>query len=331
MKEVIFPELRAPLMGPPVIRKNGIIIDEGGEMSVFVRGGRLMGLMNYWGGYEGYPGACAVIFDYFTGEAFPPFGRPGCYFYQAYCQAYCQADCRADCRGERVYVYAAEDNRVIQFVSDDLVHWEESVALEFPETFKCHNTAVCRGDDGYVMVIECGEAMHDQDPVQAQLENPYIGVRFTEFFATSPDLVHWTLMPFDKAYTKERYNACPALKFCDGYYYMICLESLPCARWAPYIYRTADFDTWEIGYYNPLFIPSREDLYPKEGVTLSEEARAVNFRHLNVNNSDIDLCEYEGKTYIVYASGNQGVTWGGLYCEAVYDGPLNDFLRANFS
>ena len=51
---------------------------------------------------------------------------------------------------------------------------------------------------------------------------------------------------------------------------------------------------------------------------------------MDINNSDVDLCEYEGKTVIVYCSGNQGVTWGGMYCEAVYDGPLDEFLRANF-
>ena len=318
MREIIFPKIDR-LMGPPEIRKNGIIDKEGGEMSVFVWRGRLMALINYWGGFEGYPGACAVIRDYHTREAYPPFGRPGCYFYQAFCE------------DDRVFVYAAEGNRVIQFVSDDLVHWEESVALEYPAVFKCHNTAVCRGDDGYVMVIECGGAKDDESPGGHDPDNPYIGERFTEFFATSPDLVHWTHMPFENAYTKDRYNACPALKFCEGYYYMICLESLPCFRWAPYIYRTRDFDTWEIGFYNPLFIASREDLYPKEGVILSEEELAPNFAHLNVNNSDVDLCEYDGKTYIVYASGNQGVTWGGMYCEAVYGGPLEAFLKANFS
>lgn len=318
MKELNIREI-APLNGPPVIRKNGIIDPEGGEMSVFVRRGRLMALTNYWGGYEGYPGACAVIWDYQSRDAYPPFGRPGCYFYQAYCE------------DDRVLVYAAEENRVICFASDDLVHWEESVAVVFPDIFKCHNTAVCHGDNGYVMVIECGGADDDNYPDLHDPRNPYIGERFTEFFATSQDLVNWELMPFDKAYTKERYNACPALKFFDGYYYMICLESLPCSRWAPYIYRTSDFETWEIGYYNPLFIPSREDLYPKEGVVLTAEEREICFKHLNTNNSDVDLCEYEGKTYIVYVSGNQGVTWGGQYCEAVYDGPLNEFLKANFS
>ena len=64
---------------------------------------------------------------------------------------------------------------------------------------------------------------------------------------------------------------------------------------------------------------------------LSEETLQMNFRHLNTNNSDVDLCEFGTKTYIVYCSGNQGNTWGGQNCEAVYDGSLADFLKANFS
>ena len=67
-----------------------------------------------------------------------------------------------------------------------------------------------------------------------------------------------------------------------------------------------------------------------EYAALTDAEREMNFTHLNTNNSDVDLCEYNGKTVIVYCSGNQGVTWGGMYCEAVYDGPLDEFLRANF-
>ena len=70
---------------------------------------------------------------------------------------------------------------------------------------------------------------------------------------------------------------------------MICLEELPVLRYAPYIYRTKDFETWEIGFYNPILMPSREDLTPKPGVIVPPERLEVNFKNLNTNNSDIDL------------------------------------------
>ena len=320
MTEIINPKFDK-LQGPPVIKKSGIFTMCGSEASIFVWCGRLMVLSNKWAkGNPGYPvpGAHAIISDYNTGESYPPVGHDGCCFYQAYCE------------NDFVYVYGSDGRRIWCMKSDDLIHWEEFIAVELPENFECFNTAVCKGHLGYVMAIECGGA-DDRFPDRNDHPNPYIGTRFTEFFAVSDDLRSWTMMPPDKAYTKERYNACPALKYCDGYYYMICLESLPCWRWAPYIYRTSDFDTWEVGYYNPLFVPSREDYFPKAGVVLTPEEQAEVFSHICTNNSDIDLCEFDNKTYIVYCTGNQGLSGGGSYCEAIYDGSLDDFLKANFS
>ena len=306
--EIRFPSV-GRLNGPPVIRKSGIISPSGGEMSVFVWKNRLMRLQNHGGGFVVSP--CEIS------DFSKVYGRTGPYFYQAFCE------------GERVHVFATEKNRVFRWVSDDLEHWEESPALAFPENFRLFNTAVCRDDKGYVMAVECNAAEDEENPGRT-LPNPYIGKPFTEFFARSRDLESWELFPFDTAYTTGRYNACPALKYSGGWYYMICLEELPAERYAPYIYRTRDFRSWEIGFYNPLFTASREDLVPKPGTELTPEEAETNFLHLNTNNSDIDLCEFDGKTVIVYCSGNQGHTWGGMYCEAVYDGPLSRFLSANF-
>ena len=313
MREIIFPSCNA-IKGPPTIKKNGIIYPEGSEMSVFVHKGRLKYLVNHWKEFYENLGT-ASIGDYVTREECPHFGGDAG-FYSVYCE------------NDTVYSFATRQNKVYMYVSTDLEHWTEGkVVLTFPENFKLFNTAVCKGDDGYVIAVEGGYANGEDGK---DLPNEYIGCGFTEFFAKSKDLEEWELMPFENAYTKERYNACPALEYYDGYYYMICLEALPALRYAPYIYRTKDFETWELGFYNPLFVANREDLTPKEGVFIPQDMLDDNFKHINTNNSDIDLCEFEGKTYIFYCSGNQGNTWGGLYCEAVYDGPLNEFLKANF-
>lgn len=316
MQEILLPKV-ARLQGAPEITKSGIISICGGECSVFIFNGRLMRLENQWDGFGNISWPCAVVRDYFTNEAFAPFGCEGAKFYSCYCENNC------------VYAFASKDNTIYCFTSHDCIQWERSVAVVFPDNFRLFNTAVCKGDRGYMMAIEASAADDENGNFNAA-ENPYIGTCFTEFFAKSDDLVHWELLPFEQGYTKERYNACPALKYSNGYYYMICLEELPCQRYAPYIYRTNDFRTWEIGLYNPLFTASKEDLYPKEGVYLTPEEKDMQFMHINTNNSDIDLCEFEGKTYIVYASGNQGLTWGGCTCEAIFDGPLDSFLIANF-
>ena len=313
MREIIFPSV-SEIKGQPTIKKNGIIYPKGSEMSVFVHEGRLKYLVNHWYDFGENLGS-ATVGDYITREECEPFGGESG-FYSVYCE------------NDIAYVFGTNKNNVYRYVSKDLINWSEGeIVLTFPENFKLFNTAVCKGDDGYIIAVECGYA---KDENGNDLPNEHIGNIFTEFFAKSTDLKTWQLLPFENAYTKERYNACPALEFCDGYYYMICLEALPACRFAPYIYRTKDFEIWELGYYNPLFIPSKEDLVPKDRVSVPQHLIDDGLKNLNTNNSDIDLCEFEGKTYIFYCSGNQGNTWGGLYCEAVYEGTLEEFLKANF-
>ena len=300
----------------PKLKKTGAISRYGGECTPFVYKNRLMLLENLW-----EPGAPrAVIRPYFSDAYGAPFGGDGTRFYSAYCE------------NDRVYVFATKDNVVYRYVSDDLNTWEQQAVLAFPESFELFNTSVCKGPDGYRMAVEC--AWQGQSKGLANVVgNPYIGKYYTEFFAASPDLERWTPLPFESAYTPERYCACPALRYCEGYYYMICLEELPLSRFAPYIYRTKDFDTWEIGLYNPILTPSEEDRRVKPGVHLPRETAKANETHVDVNNSDVDLCEFEGRTYVVYCAGHQALAKGmnGLVCEAVFDGPMREFLQAYFT
>ena len=71
-----------------------------------------------------------------------------------------------------------------------------------------------------------------------------------------------------------------------------------------------------------------DDRKVREGCSLTEEELVLLKTGLNINNSDIDLFEYNGKTIIFYASGDQ-MSYSFL-CEAEYDGPLNEFLKAFF-
>ena len=48
----------------------------------------------------------------------------------------------------------------------------------------------------------------------------------------------------------------------------------------------------------------------------------------NGNNSDVDFCEYHGKTYITYSWGNQ--LGNEFLALAEYDGSLEDFLKSYF-
>ncbi len=304
----------------PVLRKTGVIVPNGGEMSVFVHRGKLMMLQNRWEGVGEYPGPCALISGYFDDSvSFPPFGTDGDVFYQAYAE------------NDAVHVFAANKNRIWHYSSEDLTSWERRLAVEFPENFKLHNTAVAKGDDGrYMMAVEAAAA-DGEDGTPRAVPNEYIGAFFTEFFACSRDLETWEPLPFGQAYTKARYNACPAMEFCGGFYYMICLEELPCVHYAPYIYRTRDFETWEVSVYNPILLPGEEDRHPKKGFEsrfTKEQLEAIAV-HMNINNSDVDLCEYEGKVYAVYATGNQLTE--SYTAEAVFEGTMKEFLEGYFN
>ena len=154
-----------------------------------------------------------------------------------------------------------------------------------------------------------------------------VGVRFTMRFAESDDLVNWRMLPEECVYSKDRYTACPAIRFLDGQYYMIYLEARPGPTYPPHIVRSKDLIHWEQSPFNPIMIFSDEDrkiANPK----LTPEERARIAESTNVNNSDVDLCEFGGKTIIYYSWGNQrGIEY---LAEAVYEGSLASFLRTWF-
>lgn len=318
MKEINY-FARKTMKGFPKIQKNGVMSERAGEATPFLYKGKLVLLQNLWKRNPEINGPCAEITDYFTKELLGCVGGDGSRFYSAYCE------------NDSVYVYATRDNVVYCYISDDLKTWEKTIAVVFPENFELFNTSVCKGDGKYMMAVEGAWAGQGKG-LDNIVGNPYIGKYYTEFFVESADLKNWKTYPFEMSYTTERYCACPVLRYCDGYYYMVCLEELPCVRYAPYMYRTKDFDTWEIGLYNPIMMPSEEDLIVKKGVTISDEIAELNAHHVCINNSDVDMCEYEGKTYIVYATGNQGGTgaFNGCTCEATYDGTMEEYLKANF-
>lgn len=110
---------------------------------------------------------------------------------------------------------------------------------------------------------------------------------------------------------------------------MISDEALPFYRFVPYIFRTADFRTWEVGAINPVLWPSEEDRRPAEGYAFPPEFLQRITTEMDANVSDVELCEFEGKTHLLYCTGNQW-SCGGVACEAVFDGPASRFLASFF-
>ncbi|UCH36009.1 MAG: alpha-L-fucosidase [Armatimonadota bacterium] len=195
-----------------------------------------------------------------------------------------------------LYVYAARNqdggwHDVSEFRTEDLVKWTEArvVIEEIPQE-QLFNQSVCRAGDRFVMAYESNDARWPA---------------FTIKFAESKDLVTWRKLP-DCIFGTDRYTACPCLRYLDGYFYMLYLEHLQPRWWfETFMARSKDLVDWEPSPRNPIIAPG-----PGE----------------DINTSDPDLAEFDGKVLLYYSYGDQR-TWSQLTW-AAFTGTLRDFFAA---
>ena len=155
------------------------------------------------------------------------------------------------------------------------------------------NTSVCRDDKGFVMAYES--------------EKPIL---FCFKFARSNDLTKWDKIP-GLIFTgvKHEYSACPLIRYIKPFYYVIYLHAPLTGHngWISYLARSRDLENWELSPFNPIL-----EAGPGEGK----------------NNSDVDIIEHQGKTYLYFATGDQE-TWGTVRV-AMYDGLMKSFFENHF-
>ena len=135
-------------------------------------------------------------------------------------------------------------------------------------------------------------------------------VSFCFKFARSKDLSKWEKIP-GLAFTgeKKEYSACPVIRYIKPYYYAIYLHAaIPGHNgWVSFLARSKDLATWQLSPHNPILEACKGE---------------------GSNNSDVDLIEIDGKTYVYYFTGDQQ-TWGNLQ-RAVYPGPMRAFFESYF-
>ncbi|MHB0959504.1 MAG: alpha-L-fucosidase [Pirellulaceae bacterium] len=204
----------------------------------------------------------------------------------------------AEVLNDTLYVTASrfEENNwndVTLFQSSDLKTWTQRVAIIQEPNEHLFNSSMCLGPDGYVMAYE------SNDPAFPA---------FTVKFAQSKDLETWTKLP-DATFGTDRYTACPTIRYAHGYYYVFYLEHRT-PRWffETYVSRSADLKTWYRSPLNPVLSPQKIDD--------------------SINASDPDLTEFQGKTHLYYAVGDQ-LTWMNIKRQT-FPGPMADFLHAWF-
>ena len=203
---------------------------------------------------------------------------------------------------------------VTLFASQDLKTWTQWTALDDPK-YGLLNTSLCKAGRQYVMMFEISYPKAEA------------GKAFTARFAVSRDMKKWTVTPPECTYAKNRYTAPHCLRFCDGWYYNFFLEAVGRGRYEQCVVRSRDLVHWRKSPLNPVLKASAADrTIANPRLTARERRRIATAR--NLNNSDIDLCEYQGKVVINYSWGNQlGIEH---LAEAEFDGTLREFLQAWF-
>jgi hypothetical protein len=208
------------------------------------------------------------------------------------------------------------------WVSTDMEHWKKR-EIEAIKGFGIFNTSICKAEDKYVLMFEI-----DKPKEQA-------GVAFTARFATSKDMRNWTITPPECNYAKDRYTAPHCLRYLDGYFYNFYLESV--RGYEPHghgyetcVVRSKDLIHWERSPFTVLSASQVDRLILNPN--FSKEERQKIARVANINNSDIDMCEYKGQVLIQYAWGDQSELGDNIavLAEAVYDGTMEQFLRGWF-
>jgi len=202
-------------------------------------------------------------------------------------------------RGDEIHVFAANHTEkdwfhdIYHFRSTNLRTWTRELAIRREGDEHLLNSSVCHDEQGFLMAYESNQP-----------------VAFCFKFARSRDLVIWEKIP-GLVFTGEKneHSACPVIRYCKPYYYAIYLHAAIQGHngWVSFLARSKDLATWQLSPKNPI-------LEAGEGE--------------GSNNSDVDLIEINGKTYVYYATGDQQ-TWGDLKC-AVYPGRMREFFESYF-
>ena len=202
--------------------------------------------------------------------------------------------------GDTLHVFASQGTNddwfhdIYDFTTTDMKHWKRRLAIPRQDDEHLFNCSVARNDKNeYIMAYESNQP-----------------VAFCFKFARSTDLKQWEKIP-DLVFTglNNEYSACPVLRFFAPYYYAIYLHGpMPNHNgYTSFLARSKDLVDWQLSPFNPIL-----EAGDGEGS----------------NNSDVDLFEYQGRTYIYYATGDQR-TWGTLKI-AMYNGPLREFYEKHF-
>jgi len=191
---------------------------------------------------------------------------------------------------ERVYVLAGdlgEDEpwwhirKIVLISSDDLITWTApQVVIRSEGGERLFNTGLCHDGDQFVLLYETDDKRWP---------------KFTFKYCRSTDLINWEPIP-GGLYGTDKYVGGPALYFEGGWYYTLYLESLGEGCYETRITRSRDLVNWQDAPADRPFLPYDPTRQPDP----------INHPDVwELNASDPDLCEYNGRTIVYFGGGNQ--------------------------
>ena len=221
--------------------------------------------------------------------------------------------------GDTMYAVTCVGNdwgsdRLAIFKSNDLITWEKHCEIHLPG-FRIFNMCIAKKDGTYKLLIEINGPKEE-----------CAGNKWVLRFLTSTDFKNWELMPIDYhvavgspgLYTFED----------DPYYYLIYTQWLPNHHFDPCVARTLDLKEWEFSKVNPIFTYN-DDEDKKIGNPFLSLADRERIKYaLNINNSDLEICEYLGRTIIYYSWGDQ--KGNEFLAEACAECGMHKFLKSFF-
>ncbi len=204
--------------------------------------------------------------------------------------------------GNRLHIFGttnwtSKQNSIVTLSTKDFSTWTSQATLfTAPPGSSYLNTSVAPANsNGYIMAYEVCTAGF---------------VCFNAQFKISTDLINW--QDVGGIVERESYTACPTIRYVDSYYYMFFLSKFK-TYFATMVARSKDLVSWE---YSKHIVLSPMDGGDK-----------------NLNASDMDLVEHNGRVKIIYSIGSQTnptATNQGIR-EASFDGSLSNFVNLFFN
>lgn len=194
---------------------------------------------------------------------------------------------------DKLYVIGVDDHRTVRHYlymieSDDLIHWSEKRMIFGGESWRIHNSAYCLKPDGTALLgMEC---------------NHPAGM-FATFFAVSEDMQEFKLL--EDALHGPGYTGGPVFRWFGEYCYIFYIRGSYESSFTMQAARSKDLKNWEESPCNPFMEPHVDDrLIHCRALDKENLQQKINAAR-NINVSDIDFCEYNGKLLLNYSWGDQ--------------------------